>query len=225
MNLNEMKYIDEVGTTPPDCVVEKRLDGPLPNIREFSTAVLALTFPSGSPQNPSAISYVFYFFRGDVDPNRRPDDILTFKIRFADPSKIHIIDKYLGGMAMDVENAPPLSQRAQWRPGMMSAEGQQRFQTEVITPLKSSKQESSGCFIATAAYGSRFEPDVRFLRAFRDRVLLKMATGRLFVRTYYLFSPAIARIISKSRFFQSMTKRFFLQPLLRLLKIKNEFIS
>jgi hypothetical protein len=48
---------------------------------------------------------------------------------------------------------------------------------------------SSGCYIATMAYGSAEHPDVRALRQFRDSYLLDNAAGRIFVAWYYRHSP------------------------------------
>jgi len=55
----------------------------------------------------------------------------------------------------------------------------------------------SGCFIATAAYGSDLEPEVAMLRRFRDRYLLTNPLGQAAVASYYTMSPSLATLIAK----------------------------
>ncbi len=56
--------------------------------------------------------------------------------------------------------------------------------------------DGGGCFIATAAYGSLFEPHVEILRQFRDVYLLPTGLGSAFVDAYYMYSPPIADFIA-----------------------------
>lgn len=206
MNLRDIGFVIAINEEPPDCVLREGLEQHLPNLNDFSSVVLALTFDSGPPGNPTARSYVFYFFRGEADTNRRPDDILTFKIRFDDPFKVHIVDKYLGGMAYGAKNAPALAYRHLWRPGIMSPEGRvkskQYFREqikriggkeEVIEEVteglfgetSEKKERKSGCFIATAAFGTPFAKEVIALSKFRDEILQRTSLGRSFIKLYY----------------------------------------
>jgi hypothetical protein len=73
------------------------------------------------------------------------------------------------------------------------------------------EEGGSGCFIATAAYGSYFEQHVQILRDFRDAQLLSNDWGRAFVGFYYRNSPAVANFIAKHDGLRAMV-RFGLAP-------------
>lgn len=72
--------------------------------------------------------------------------------------------------------------------------------------------EDFQCFIATAAYGSPFEKNVKVLRDFRDRFLKTNFLGRLFVKTYYKLSPPLAQKIQSRPWLKKLT-RWLLTPL------------
>jgi hypothetical protein len=77
----------------------------------------------------------------------------------------------------------------------------------------SSSSGGSGCFIATAAFGSKFEKHVQLLRRFRDLYLMPFSIGRAFVNTYYRYSPPVAEFIVDHDILRSIV-RWSLMPLI-----------
>ncbi len=75
--------------------------------------------------------------------------------------------------------------------------------------------DESGCFIATAAYGTEMAGDVRRLSKFRDMYLIKSEIGERLVKIYYEVSPPIARIIAKNAIFRKVV-RVHLKPYMLL---------
>ncbi|WP_025027156.1 Ig-like domain-containing protein [Caldalkalibacillus mannanilyticus] len=94
-------------------------------------------------------------------------------------------------------------------------EGRTSEAVEVI--VKSTEQPPGGeqpideCFIATAAYGTKFTPSVTLLRNFRDQFLLTNGLGKKFVEFYYKHSPPIAQFIADSEILK-FTVRTLLLP-------------
>ena len=87
-----------------------------------------------------------------------------------------------------------------------------------ISPTGSSS--GTGCFIATAAYGSWLAPEVETLRNFRDRYLITNEPGRWFVASYYEYSPPVAKVIESSATLASLT-RVALSPVVYAVKFPS----
>ena len=83
-----------------------------------------------------------------------------------------------------------------------------------------SVETSSGCYIATAVYGSYDCPEVWTLRRFRDYTLAETWYGRLFIRSYYTVSPTIVKLFGKSEWFGTIG-RVYLNGLVNRLNHKG----
>jgi len=68
-----------------------------------------------------------------------------------------------------------------------------------------------GCFIATVAFGSPIEKNVKILKDFRDYYLLSMKFGNSLIRLYNKYSPHLAHFISKYEILKTAV-RFMLYP-------------
>ncbi|MDC1024649.1 hypothetical protein OAR04_01835 [Flavobacteriales bacterium] len=83
---------------------------------------------------------------------------------------------------------------------------------------KNNSSNSEGCYIATATMGDFNHPIVVDLRNFRDLFLLKSIFGKLFIKSYYFFSPFLAKLISKSNFLKFLSLNLLIKPIYRLIK-------
>jgi hypothetical protein len=64
-------------------------------------------------------------------------------------------------------------------------------------------------------------PIVDEFRAYRDSKLLTNIAGKAFVSCYYKVAPFIAKFISKSLFLRTLSFRFFVNPIYKLIKNNN----
>ena len=75
------------------------------------------------------------------------------------------------------------------------------------TSSTSADTSSSGCYVATAVYGSYDCPEVWTLRRFRDFTLDETWYGRLFIKAYYATSPTFVKYFGNVKLFKSQGKK------------------
>lgn len=68
--------------------------------------------------------------------------------------------------------------------------------TKCENPSSDFELRSDSCFIASAVYG-RNSPEVKYLKQFRDTILLPNYLGRALVNAYYKISPPIAFLLKR----------------------------
>jgi hypothetical protein len=71
----------------------------------------------------------------------------------------------------------------------------------------------TGCFIATAAYGTPTAKQIDVLREFRDEVLLESTAGSQFVALYYQFSPPVAEFIAGNELLRTLVRELLVDPI------------
>lgn len=84
-------------------------------------------------------------------------------------------------------------------------------------PIVIQTPQKSGCFIATAAYGTPMTAEISVLRQYRDERLEQHLIGKRLVKAYYRLSPIIAGVIVRSEKMRAFT-RLNLNPILHTLK-------
>jgi len=79
-------------------------------------------------------------------------------------------------------------------------------------------KEETGCFIATAVYGTPLAPQINILRDFRDEILLRNELGKKFVAFYYRNSPPLANFISQHSTLRKVIREISIEPIIEIIK-------
>jgi hypothetical protein len=88
----------------------------------------------------------------------------------------------------------------------------------LATPASAaSGAKNSGCFVATACYGTPDHWAVEALRAFRDRRLMPQPWGRALMRIYERISPPFAGWLTRHRIARAFVRDRVLAPIARTL--------
>src|SRR4029077_7341783 len=77
----------------------------------------------------------------------------------------------------------------------------------ILTPARKFVQ-LSGCFIATAAFGSDLAPQVTRLRALRDAATSRSPLAQAATALYYRASPPLASLITRSQTSRALIRTF-----------------
>jgi uncharacterized repeat protein (TIGR02543 family) len=95
-------------------------------------------------------------------------------------------------------------------------------QNVVVTATFQVVSTTSGCFIATAAYGNPTAEQLDVLRGFRDGVLLESAAGSQFVALYYRLSPPVADFISGNSFLRTLVRELLVDPVVWVVRAAGD---
>lgn len=79
-----------------------------------------------------------------------------------------------------------------------------KYEPDYELPVR--QPQKSGCYVATAIYGSYDCPQVWTLRRYRDNMLAQTWYGRAFIRTYYAISPTLVKWFGHTEWFKRMWK-------------------
>ena len=93
-----------------------------------------------------------------------------------------------------------------------------------LTTTRINFTQLSGCFIATAAYGSAMEPQVGTLRAVRDALRPRSALFAAATDLYYRSGPSAAAVIARSDVARAVV-RTLLAPVVDIAGAATTFMS
>ena len=135
---------------------------------------------------------------------KQPVVIESAKV-FAEEEKDELMMKYLEGEDLTIEelNAIGANEDEEETQKLVAKSSSQ---ARPIIEKAGEQQKKSGCYVATAVYGSYDCPEVWTLRRFRDYSLASTLFGRLFIMLYYAISPTLVKWFGDAKWFKKMWK-------------------
>jgi hypothetical protein len=183
------------GTTPPNCAAPDPVEN-LTLVPDQTSIAVQFTAPTtGSPANRFSVRY-----RGGSMPITDAD----FDSATAAPSVVADPGASVSATITPLERLQPYTVAVRGVSPCGAASPVVSASTETLKPKYVTL---SGCFIATAAYGSPLEKHVVDFRAFRDHHLLTNPAGRLATAVYYAFSPPLAGVIAANDGLRTLARR------------------
>lgn len=76
-----------------------------------------------------------------------------------------------------------------------------------LDEIYSSISGNKMCYIATMVYENQNHPKVEFLRYYRDTKLSKSILGRVFIKSYYTWSPSAVKYLEKYDFIKNIIRK------------------
>lgn len=142
-------------------------------------------------------------------PNRNPidkkfsDEVFDwFKVGKPRPESLYEIYQNIGNFRSDEELCRAMT--------FLQSDVREKYPDANIyfsIPNSSTTTGYSGCYIATAVYGSYDCAEVWTLRRFRDDYLSKRIWGRCFIKAYYHISPKLVDVFGDSKVFTKIFKK------------------
>lgn len=122
--------------------------------------------------------------------------------------------QFIRRLACEPERDLVLLHREDWNSAFDPAEMIQLAEhPSAENTTEAGKQNSGGCFIATACCDSLADPLVQDLQRFRDEVLMAHAPGRVLAAAYAQLSPPVADWIARRRWVRTLVRSTIVQPL------------
>jgi hypothetical protein len=123
---------------------------------------------------------------------------------------LHISPQCSGRSAVPISHLENLdaSGRDYWCRACAAQQREQRVQRQGGSGGRThGRGGQQACYVATATYGGVHQPQVAFLRAWRDQVLARSAAGRAFINLYYTVGPALAWPVARMPALQAASRR------------------